>query len=909
MTEKKNKLFLLDAMALIYRAHFAFIRNPRINSKGFNTSAIFGFVNALLEILEKENPSHIAVAFDSYEPTIRHEDFTEYKANRDKQPEDISLSIPYIKSVLDAFNIPVMEIPGYEADDIIGTIAHKAPLDSFDVFMFTPDKDFAQLVKENVFLFKPARSGQPNEIWDIEKVKEEFGIKRIDQVVEIQGLMGDSVDNIPGVPGIGPKTAKQLIADYDNIENLLANTEKLKGKVKENLENFGDQARLSKKLATLITEAPIDFNESELKINEWNKEAIEQLFAQLEFKNLGKRVLGKEPEVKKLPDDTALLNFGDTNQEEDDFESYNEQKKEYKQLELDSEITREVEKIIQKGRYGMHIELSSPDSYQAAIKSIALCCEKDKSCVIKFSPNKDKAAELLKLLKPLFEKSELEKIGNNLKPASIVLKRSGIHLHGNLFDNLIAHYILDSESRHDLELLSEQYLNYKMLNQGSLSTDQLYSYYCEQADINLQLFAEFKKEIKENHFEELFYKVESPLIEVLADMEYAGVKLNVDDLRTYSKVLEDELQKLEKKIHQDTGVPFNINSPQQLGHVLFEILKLDPNAKKTRKSKQYSTNEEVLRKLAPKHEVVRLVLDYRAIQKLKSTYVDALPGLQNEQSGLIHTTYDQAVAATGRLSSKNPNLQNIPIRTERGRFVRKAFVSRSVEHLLVSADYSQIELRVIAHTSQDEGMMEAFNLKQDIHTSTASKVFGVPLDKVNPDMRRKAKEVNFGIIYGISAWGLAQRLDIPRSEGSEIINHYFTNFPRIKEYIEKCQEDARKLGYAETILHRRRYLRDINSRSAVQRSFAERNAVNAPIQGSAADIIKIAMVKIHREFKRKKLESMMIMQVHDELIFDVVKGELEQVESIVRENMENAYSLSVPLTIDLGKGNNWLEAH
>ncbi|MBT7995742.1 MAG: DNA polymerase I [Bacteroidetes bacterium] len=908
MTDKKKKLFLVDAMALIYRAHFAFIKNPRINTKGLNTSAIFGFVNALLEIIEKQKPTHIAVAFDSYEPTVRHEDFTDYKANRDKQPEDITLSIPYIKKILEAFNIPIMEQAGYEADDIIGTVAHKAPKDEFDVFMFTPDKDFAQLVKENVFLFKPARMGNPNEIWDIAKVKEEFGIERIDQVVEIQGLMGDAVDNIPGVPGIGPKTAKQLIADFDTIENLLANTDKLKGKVKENLENFGDQARLSKQLATLITDVPVDFVETDLLISEKDMAAVEQLFAELEFKNLGKRVLGREPVSVKKSENQDLFNVGEV-KEESSLSSYTQLDNKYQRVESIEEIKSLVKKIEEAGCFAFHLELSTPDPYTARIKNISFCLKENEASFVKLSKNIEEADDVLALLKPLFENQDLEKIGYNLKPVILILKRNEIYLSGKIYDNQLAHYIIDSDLRHDLELLSEQYLSYKMLNHAELTTDQLSAFYSELADVNFQLFSVFRKEIENNQYQELFYNIEVPLIEVLADMEFTGVKINSADLNELSKQLETELLALEKKIHQDTGIPFNINSPAQLGHVLFEILKLDPNAKKTKKSKQYSTNEEVLRKLAPKHEVIRLVLDYRGIQKLKSTYVDALPDLVNTSTGMIHTTYDQAVAATGRLSSKNPNLQNIPIRTERGRYVRKAFVPSDDNHLFVSADYSQIELRVIAHTSGDESMIEAFRLKQDIHTSTAAKVFGVEIEDVDSDMRRKAKEVNFGIIYGISAWGLAQRLDIPRKEGAEIIEQYFANFPKIKEYIEACQVIAREKGYAETVLNRRRYLRDINSRNAMQRSFAERNAVNAPIQGSAADIIKIAMVKIFKEFKQQKLESKMIMQVHDELVFDVVKAEFDIVEGIITKNMEEAYPLNVPLTIDFGQGDNWLEAH
>jgi DNA polymerase-1 len=905
MLEQKNKLFLIDAMALIYRAHFAFIRNPRINSKGLNTSAIFGFTNSLLELLEKQNPTHIAVAFDSYEPTIRHDDFSDYKANRDKQPEDISLSLPYIKKLLSAFNIPVLELAGYEADDIIGTIAHQVSEKDYEVYMFTPDKDFAQLVKENVFLFKPSRMGKPNEVWDIDKVKEEFGIKRVDQVVEIQGLMGDAVDNIPGVPGIGPKTAKQLIGEYDNIENLLANTDQLKGKVKENLETYADQARLSKQLATLLTDAPVDFCEEDFRKTDYDAKAIEELFAELEFRNLSKRLLGKDVVTDKK-EESVLTDESSANPNHTSFSDINAQ---YRLINDESDAALIADHISGLKRFALHIELSSPDPYAARIKSLTIAVQKNEAFYIKLPLKEEESALILKHFKSVFENKDIIKISHSIKPLIICMKRYNLFIKNKLFDNQLAHYIIDSESRHDLELLAEKYLDYTMLNHAELSTELLSNYYCEKADINLQLFEVFEKHLVENSFQPLFYDLEAPMQETLASMEYEGVKIETTVLKKLSKDLESDLLNLEKNIHQETGVPFNINSPAQLGHVLFDILKLDPNARKTRKTKQYSTSEEVLRKLAPKHKLVKQVLDFRGVQKLKSTYVDALPELVNEKTGKIHTTYEQTVAATGRLSSKNPNLQNIPIRTERGRFVREAFVPTDSNHVLLAADYSQIELRVIAHMSNDESMIEAFRQKQDIHTSTAAKVFGVGTADVDADMRRKAKEVNFGIIYGISAWGLAQRLDIPRKEGSEIIEQYFTQFPSIQNYIEDCQEFARKHGYAETLFKRRRYLRDINSRSAMQRSFAERNAVNAPIQGSAADIIKMAMVNISKELQEKKLQSKMILQVHDELIFDVLKEEQQEIQAIVVDKMENAVELKVPLTVDVGIGNNWLEAH
>ncbi|MEA3496449.1 MAG: DNA polymerase I [Bacteroidota bacterium] len=909
MSNKKKKLFLIDAFALIYKAHFAFIRNPRMNSKGNNTSAIFGFVNSLIEILEKEKPTHIAVAFDSYEVTERQVIYTEYKANRDKQPEDITASIPIIKSIIEAFKIPILEVPGYEADDIVATITKKVPAEDFDIFMYTPDKDFAQLVTDNVFLYKPARKKKPSEIWDVEKVKKEFGIKRVNQVVEIQGLTGDAVDNIPGIPGIGPVAAKKLIAEFDNIENLLKNTDKLKGKQKEYVENNGDKAILSKQLASLLTDAPVDFDENNCKIKEWDKDTLETLFAELEFKNLGKRILGKEPQKKesiKITEDLFAVQY---TEEKEKLKTEKDFDKKYINIENDDELEELIKKIIESKKFSFNIEFSNSLIKYTRIRNISFSLKANEAYYYKFSRDEDLVKKSLNKLKPIFENHEIEKISFDLKFTIRVFQKYGIDIKGKLYDNTIAHYIIDSGAKHEYEILSEQYLNYKPIISANLDSSELQNYYCEKADIYLQLFEKLKNEISESNNTELFFNIESPLIKVLAKMENEGVLIDKKALNEYSVLIEKELKELEKGIHKIAGIGFNINSPQQVGEILFTVMKLDPKAKKTKKSKQYSTSEDVLQNLAKKHKIAELLLNYRQLKKLKSTYVDALPEIIDKDTKRIHTTFDQSVTTTGRLSSKNPNLQNIPIRSERGRHIRKAFIPKDENHVLFSADYSQIELRVVAHTSKDKELLNAFQNNIDVHTATAANVFEVEQKDVTPEMRRKAKEVNFGILYGISAWGLAQRLDIPRKEGSEIINQYFEKYPGVKKYIELCIEKAREKEYAETIFYRRRYLKDINSRSAAQRSFDERNAINAPIQGSAADIIKLAMVNIDKVFQDENLKSKMILQVHDELIFDVYKPELEKVKEIVKDKMENVVKLDVPLIIDSGEGGNWLEAH
>lgn len=892
-TNTKKKVFLIDSLALIYRAHFAFINNPRMNSKGQNTSAIFGFINSLLEIIEKEKPTHIAAAFDSYEPTMRHENFIQYKATRDKQPEDITFAIPYVKQIIQAMNIPVIEVPGYEADDIIATLVRKIDKKDTEIYMVTPDKDYCQLVEQNVFLYKPGRAGKDAEIWDTSKVLAEFGIEKVEQVIDIQSLTGDAVDNIPGVPGIGSKTAQSLISQFGNLENLLAHTQELKGKVRESLEKYADQARISYQLARLINDAPVDYNPEDFEMKDWNKDKLEEIFSELEFRNLAKRLLGKELEIKRnekieiqgdlFADDSAL-------KAKDHFELI--------RVGPGSKESENVRFQSLKSKFvSLAFYYSNKELFLAELESVVLAFNKEKAFLLPFeNANKN-------LIREILTNQDLLKIGYDFKTDLLLLKSNDLEINGLLFDNQIAHYLIDSEVSHDFLRLCENYLHKNVvLNIKSDEEKGLY------AIMNIGLYELFSKEINAK-YESLYYEMEALLIKVLAEMEFNGVKVSNEVLSGLSSAMQQEMQEIENKVFQLAGVGFNLNSPQQLGHILFNVLKLDPDAKRTKKSGQYSTNEEVLTRLAEKHEIARMILEYREIQKLRSTYTDALQSMVNPNSGMIHTTYEQAVASTGRLSSRNPNLQNIPVRTERGRRIRKAFVARGENRFILSADYSQIELRVVAHVSADQAMMEAFREGKDIHTSTAARVFNVLPENVNPDMRRKAKEVNFGIIYGISSWGLSQRLGIPKKEGAEIIENYFKNFPGIKNYMDESIEKARKLGYAETLFGRRRYLRDIHSVNAMQRAFAERNAINAPIQGTAADIIKLAMIKIHHSLKQGNFKSLMIMQVHDELVFDVVEDELEEIQLLVREGMEKVVSLNVPLVVDIGIAENWLDAH
>jgi DNA polymerase-1 len=922
MPEKK-KLFLLDAMALIYRAYYALNKNPRINSKGLNTSAILGFANTMFDVIKNEKPTHIGVAFDTRAPTFRHIEFAEYKANREAMPEDISMSIPYIKQLIKAFNIPILFADGFEADDVIGTLAKKAEENGFETFMMTPDKDFGQLVSENTFMYKPPRMGNKAQILGVEEICLKYNLKRPKQLIDILGLWGDTSDNIPGVPGVGQKTAMKLVGEFDSIENLLINTNKLKGKLKENVENFSEQALFSKELATIILDVPVDFDEEHLKISEPDIETLKTLLEELEFRAFAKRVftqisLKKSGEIKHQEIQGDL--FGG-----DVFQSSNQikdTKHNYYLLNEKNDRTKLIKNLLQQKNICFDTETTGVDANNTELVGMSFSYKTGEAYYIPMPENYDDALSIVSEFKTVFENSEIEKTGQNLKFDISVLKWYDTEVKGKLFDTMLAHYLIEPEMRHNMDYLSETYLNYKPVsietligkkgkNQGSMrnvNIDILSDYACEDADITLQLRNILLPKLKETDTENLFNNIEIPLIPVLASMEAEGVKLNTEALKDFSIQLADEISNIKKQIFEKSGIEFNIASPKQLGEVLFDKLVVTDKPKRT-KTKQYSTGEDVLRKLINKHPIIQNILDFRSLTKLKSTYVDALPNLINQRDGRIHTSYNQAVTVTGRLSSNNPNLQNIPIRTEKGREIRKAFVPRNDDYTLLAADYSQIELRIIAEMSKDEGMMNAFLNNVDIHSTTASKIYNVPVEEVTKDMRRNAKTVNFGIVYGISAFGLSERLNIPRKEAQEIIDQYFDKYPGVKKYMNSTIQFARDNGFVETIMNRRRYLRDINSNNGTVRSFAERNAINAPIQGSSADMIKIAMISIFDEFEKRNLKSKMILQVHDELIFDTHKDEIEIVNSIVEEKMKTAFKMNVPVVVDINTGNNWLEAH
>ena len=922
MPEKK-KLFLLDAMALIYRAYYALNKNPRINSKGLNTSAILGFANTMFDVIKNEKPTHIGVAFDTRAPTFRHIEFAEYKANREAMPEDISMSIPYIKQLIKAFNIPILFADGFEADDVIGTLAKKAEENGFETFMMTPDKDFGQLVSENTFMYKPPRMGNKAQILGVEEICMKYNLKRPEQLIDILGLWGDTSDNIPGVPGVGQKTAMKLVGEFDSIENLLKNTNKLKGKLKENVENFSKQALFSKELATIILDVPVDFDEEHLKISEPDIETLKTLLEELEFRAFAKRVFTQ----------ISLKKSGETKSEEiqgdlfggDVFQSSNQikdTKHNYYLINKKNDREKLIKNLLQQKNICFDTETTGVDANNTELVGISFSYKKGEAYYIPMPENYDDALSIVSEFKTVFENPEIEKTGQNLKFDISVLKWYDTEVKGKLFDTMLAHYLIEPEMRHNMDYLSETYLNYKPVsietligkkgkNQGSMrnvNIDILSDYACEDADITLQLRNILLPKLKETDTENLFNNIEIPLIPVLASMEAEGVKLNTEALKDFSIQLADEISKIKKQIFEKSGIEFNIASPKQLGEVLFDKLVVTDKPKRT-KTKQYSTGEDVLRKLINKHPIIQNILDFRSLTKLKSTYVDALPNLINQRDGRIHTSYNQAVTVTGRLSSNNPNLQNIPIRTEKGREIRKAFVPRNDDYTLLAADYSQIELRIIAEMSKDEGMMNAFLNNVDIHSTTASKIYNVPVEEVTKDMRRNAKTVNFGIVYGISAFGLSERLNIPRKEAQEIIDQYFDKYPGVKKYMNSTIQFARDNGFVETIMNRRRYLRDINSNNGTVRSFAERNAINAPIQGSSADMIKIAMISIFDEFEKRNLKSKMILQVHDELIFDTHKDEIEIVNSIVEEKMKTAFKMNVPVVVDINTGNNWLEAH
>ncbi|HAS57780.1 MAG TPA: DNA polymerase I [Algoriphagus sp.] len=934
-----HKLFLLDAMALIYRAHFAFSKNPRINSKGLNTGVMLGFTNTLMEVLTKEKPSHIAVAFDTSAPTFRHEQFEPYKANRQEQPEDITVSIPWVKEIVKAFRIPVLEMDGFEADDIIGTLAKKAERESFTVYMMTPDKDYGQIVDDHIYLYKPAFMGNGVDVMGPKEVCAKWDIEHVDQVRDILGLMGDAVDNIPGIPGIGAKTATKLLKEFGTVEELIKNTDKLKGKQKENVENFAQQGILSKELATIKIDVPIAFNEEDLRYDGFDEEKLRAIFNELEFRTLSNRIFKDEGKKAVIQKNEQLGLFGEApssspaSEIEFEEESVNTSAPvvpdtihsnlhHYHKIKGKDAIEELMEYLMVQKVVCFDTETTALNAMEAELVGISFAYLSGEAYYIPCPADQKETQAILELLMPFFENEDILKVGQNIKYDLLVLKNYGIEVKGALYDTMLAHYLIEPEGKHSMDWLAEQYLNYKPVsiteligkkgkNQGNMrdvDEDEVTSYAAEDADITLRLKEKFDPLLKENELEKLCYEVENPLINVLTDMEFEGVKIDTDSLAELSQALEEESIAIEKRVYELAGVRFNLASPKQLGDVLFEKLKLDPKAKKT-KTGQYATGEEILSKLADEHEIAQAILDYRQMVKLKSTYVDALPTMINSKTGRIHTTYNQFVAATGRLSSINPNLQNIPIRTERGREIRKAFVARDENHVLLAADYSQIELRIMAAFSGDESMIEAFKNGRDIHATTAAKIFQVPLEEVSSDMRRKAKTANFGIIYGISAFGLSQRLSIPRGEAKEIIDAYFKEFPAVKEYMDGAIEKARKDEYVETILGRRRYLRDINSRNQTMRGFAERNAINAPIQGSAADLIKVAMIDVHNWMKKEKLKSKMILQVHDELVFDAHKDEVEILKKNIPGLMSNAIKLAVPVEVEVGLGKDWLEAH
>lgn len=928
----QKKLFLLDGMALMYRAHFALSKNPRFTSGGINTSAVMGFANTLLDVLKKEKPSHIAVVFDTEAPTERHIEFESYKAQRQSMPEDLAAAMPYVMRLIEGFNIPIIVSDGYEADDIIGTLAKKAEKEGFQVYCMTPDKDFAQLVSENIFIYKPARMGNGMEILGVKEVLEKWEIEHVHQVIDILGLWGDAVDNIPGIPGIGEKTAKALIKQYGSVENIIANSADLKGKQRENVENFAEQGILSKKLATIILNVPIEFDEERFELTSPIKEILEPLFGELEFRTLGKRVFGDEfsvtearavsgqqgdlfaqpVEVIRTDEDVPLLASSTIENTEHNYILVNTEA-EHKQL---------LSQLMEQESVSFDTETTGTDANLVDLVGLSFSFKIHEAFYVPLPENREEVIKILSFYKPFFENEAIEKVGQNIKYDMLILKWYGISIKGKLFDTMLAHYLIDPDTRHNMDVLSENYLGYtpisitkligskgkSQLTMRDVPVEKVLDYAAEDADVTLQLSQIFKSKLHVLNATKLAEEIENPLIYVLADVEKEGIKIDSEALKNYSSELEIEIRKFEQIVYEKAGVKFNIASPKQLGEVLFDKLQLDPKAKKT-KTGQYQTGEDVLVALASKSDIVKDILDFRQLQKLKSTYVDALPLLVNPKTGRVHTSFNQAVAATGRLSSNNPNLQNIPIKTERGREVRKAFIPRDENHIILSADYSQIELRVIAHISQEANMIEAFINNIDIHTATAAKVYGIPIEEVDSNQRRNAKAVNFGIIYGQSAFGLSQNLGIPRKEAAEIIEQYFAQYPGIKKYMSDTMNFARENGYVETIMGRRRYLRDINSANQTVRGFAERNAINAPIQGSAADMIKIAMIRIHKEMIEKNLQSKMTLQVHDELVFDVLKSEKEVMKELIVNHMKNAIQLSVPVVVEIGEGKNWLEAH
>ena len=918
------KLFLIDAYALIYRSYYAFIKSPRINSKGLNTSAVMGFCNTLNEVLTKEKPTHIGVAFD-HGKTFRHDAFPEYKAQREETPEDIKLSVPLIKQVLEAMHIPILQVDGFEADDIIGTIATRFGADGIDTFMLTPDKDYGQLIGPNVFMYRP-RHGGGYEILGEKEVGEKYGIPTPAQVIDLLALMGDSADNFPGCPGVGEKTAAKLINQFGSIDNMLQHTDEIKGKLREKVENAVEDIKMSKFLATIRTDVPMQLDLDELKVEQPDETKLRAIFEELEFKTLINKFLNKV-ESKPKTDNNQLDLFAENTTNESDepknakFESIKTTQHEYKLVENEEELRQLCDFFITKESVSIDTETTSTDAISAELVGLSFSVEEKKAFYVAVPANYEEALKIVQIFKPLYESDKIMKIGQNIKYDYEVLTRYGVTLQGKMFDTMIAHYLIQPELHHNMDYMAETLLGYqtihieellgpkgkKQKNMRDLSPTDIYEYAAEDADITLRLKNVLEPRLKELGVEELFWNIEMPLVRVLADMELNGVCLDTEALQDTSKIFTERMKQYEQEIYKEAGEEFNISSPKQVGDILFGKLQIMDKPKKT-KTGQYVTSEEVLQSLESKSPIVRNILNYRGMKKLLSTYIDALPKLINPRTGHIHTSFNQALTATGRLSSSDPNLQNIPVRTDDGKEIRKCFIPEE-GCLFFSADYSQIELRIMAHLSEDENMMEAFREGHDIHRATAAKIWHVDIDKVTDAQRKKAKQANFGIIYGITTYGLAQRMDIPNGEAKELIEGYFRTFPKVQVYMEHAKEVARAKGYAETLFHRRRYLADINSRNATVRGFAERNAINAPIQGTEADIIKVAMVRIWERFKKEGIRSKMILQVHDELNFSVFPEEREQVERIVIEEMQNAYPLNVPLIADAGWGKNWLEAH
>ena len=943
----RKKLFLLDAMALIYRAHFAFSKNPRINSKGMNTGAALGFTNTLVDVLNREKPDHIAVAFDGPEKTFRHDNFVEYKANRQAMPEDIAVAIPYVKKLVEAFNIPLLIMPGYEADDIIGTLSCKAEKAGYDVYMMTPDKDYYQLVTEHVFVYKPAFLGNAIDIIDVPKVLEKWEISNVKQVLDILGLQGDAVDNIPGIPGIGEKTAKSLIQKYGSVENLIAHAHELKGKQQENVIKFAEQGLMSKELATIHLTVPVDFDEEKFEYTGPDEEKLKALFDELEFRTLAQRIFGNATPAAPKATKAAPPKMVKGQKSDQQMSIFDSLETEVLEVGEEGEVTPTFRRDINNSPHDYHLintpelrqnlikylrqqteiswdtETDSIDPITARLVGMSFSYISGEAYYVAIPEDEKEAQKIVEEFREILESEQILKIGQNIKYDILVLKRYGISVQKPIFDTMIAHYLLEPDMRHNMDLLSETYLNYtpisiteligkkgkKQVTMADLAPEEISDYAAEDADVTLKLKHYFEPLLVKNNLKKLFDDVEMPLITVLADVEKEGISIDSKAMAESSKELEGYISDIEKRIYDLAGQEFNIGSPKQLGEILFDKMGLGGAKLKKTKTGQHATGEDVLSKFASEHEIAQLILEYRQLTKLKSTYIDALPQLVCKLDGRVHTSFNQAVAATGRLSSTNPNLQNIPIRTDKGKEIRKAFVPRDKNHVLLSADYSQIELRIIAHFSGDATMKEAFRTGMDIHTSTAAKVYHVKPEQVDSEMRRKAKTINFGIIYGISAFGLAERLKIPRREAADIIEAYFQEFPAIKHYMDEVINQAREQEYVETVLGRRRYLRDINSRNQTVRGYAERNAINAPIQGTAADIIKIAMINIQDWLEKERLETRMILQVHDELVFDVPLNEVEIVAPKVEELMKNALPLSVPMEIGIGTGSNWLEAH